>query len=65
MLGERDCSIQRRHQKVLEETPSPGVTAEEIKEIGQISANAISKMKYEGAGTIEFLYEDKNFFLLR
>jgi acetyl-CoA carboxylase biotin carboxylase subunit len=63
-LGERDCSIQRRHQKVLEETPSPGVTAEEIKEIGEISANAISKMKYEGAGTIEFLYEDKNFFFI-
>ena len=63
-LGERDCSIQRRHQKVLEETPSPGVTAKEIKEIGEISANAISKMKYEGAGTIEFLYEDKNFFFI-
>ena len=63
-LGERDCSIQRRHQKVLEETPSPGVSAEEIKEIGEISANAISKMKYEGAGTIEFLYEDKNFFFI-
>ena len=63
-LGERDCSIQRRHQKVLEETPSPGVTAEEIKEIGEISANAISKMRYEGAGTIEFLYEDKNFFFI-
>jgi acetyl-CoA carboxylase biotin carboxylase subunit len=63
-LGERDCSIQRRHQKVLEETPSPGVTAEEIKGIGEISANAISKMRYEGAGTIEFLYEDKNFFFI-
>ena len=63
-LGERDCSIQRRHQKVLEETPSPGVTPEEIREIGAISANAISKMKYEGAGTIEFLYEDKKFFFI-
>ena len=63
-LGERDCSLQRRHQKVLEETPSPGVMAEEIKKIGEISANAISKMKYEGAGTIEFLYEDKKFFFI-
>ena len=63
-LGERDCSLQRRHQKVLEESPSPGVTAEEIKKIGKISANAIGKMKYEGAGTIEYLYEDKNFFFI-
>ncbi len=63
-LGERDCSLQRRHQKVLEETPSPGVMAEEIEKIGEISANAISKMEYEGAGTIEFLYEDKKFFFI-
>ena len=63
-LGERDCSLQRRHQKVLEETPSPGVSAEEIKKIGKISSNAIGKMKYEGAGTIEFLYENNNFFFI-
>ena len=63
-LGERDCSLQRRHQKVLEETPSPGVDAEEIKKIGNICSNAISKMKYEGAGTIEFLYENKEFFFI-
>ena len=61
-LGERDCSLQRRHQKVLEETPSPGVTPEKIKKIGKICSNAISKMKYEGAGTIEFLYENREFF---
>ena len=63
-LGERDCSLQRRHQKVLEETPSPGVSAEEIEKIGEICSNAISEMRYEGAGTIEFLYENKNFFFI-
>ena len=63
-LGERDCSLQRRHQKVLEETPSPGVNPKEIKDIGKICANAISKMEYEGAGTIEFLYENDEFFFI-
>jgi acetyl-CoA carboxylase biotin carboxylase subunit len=63
-LGERDCSLQRRHQKVLEETPSPGVNPREIKKIGKICANAISRMKYEGAGTIEFLYENNEFFFI-
>jgi acetyl-CoA carboxylase biotin carboxylase subunit len=63
-LGERDCSLQRRHQKVLEETPSPGVDPTEIKKIGNICSNAISEMKYEGAGTIEFLYENKEFFFI-
>ncbi len=63
-LGERDCSLQRRHQKVLEETPSPGVNSKEIAKIGSICSNAISKMKYEGAGTIEFLYENKEFFFI-
>lgn len=63
-LGERDCSLQRRHQKVLEETPSPGVDPEEIRKIGSVCSNAIGKMKYEGAGTIEFLYENKEFFFI-
>ncbi len=63
-LGERDCSLQRRHQKVLEETPSPGVTPDEVKKIGKICSDAVSKMKYEGAGTIEFLYENKEFFFI-
>ena len=63
-LGERDCSLQRRHQKVLEETPSPGVALEEIKKIGEICSNAVSKMKYEGAGTVEFLYENSEFFFI-
>ncbi len=63
-LGERDCSLQRRHQKVLEETPSPGVTPDEIKKIGKICSDAVSKMRYEGAGTIEFLYENREFFFI-
>ena len=63
-LGERDCSLQRRHQKILEETPCPGVTREEILKIGKTCALAISKMKYEGAGTIEFLYEKGAFFFI-
>ena len=63
-LGERDCSLQRRHQKVLEETPSPGVTPNEIKKIGKICSDAVGKMKYEGAGTIEFLYENGEFFFI-
>ncbi len=63
-LGERDCSLQRRHQKVLEETPSPGVNPEEIKKIGEICSDAVSKMRYEGAGTIEFLYENNEFFFI-
>ena len=63
-LGERDCSLQRRHQKVLEETPSPGVDPEEITKIGSVCSNAIGKMKYEGAGTIEFLYENGEFFFI-
>ena len=63
-LGERDCSLQRRHQKVLEETPSPGVTPDEVKKIGKICSDAVRKMKYEGAGTIEFLYENREFFFI-
>ncbi len=63
-LGERDCSLQRRHQKVLEETPSPGVTPDEVNKIGEICSDAVSKMKYEGAGTIEFLYENREFFFI-
>src|SRR5690606_17473821 len=56
-LGERDCSLQRRHQKVLEEANSPALTVEQRMEIGEICANAMRKLKYRGAGTIEFLYE--------
>ncbi|WP_127104002.1 acetyl-CoA carboxylase biotin carboxylase subunit [Pararhodobacter zhoushanensis] len=63
-LGERDCSLQRRHQKVLEEAPGPSITPEQRAEIGAICANAIGAMKYSGAGTIEFLYEDGEFYFI-
>ena len=63
-LGERDCSLQRRHQKVFEEAPGPSITAEERARIGGICANAIAEMGYKGAGTVEFLYEDGEFFFI-
>lgn len=63
-LGERDCSLQRRHQKVFEEAPGPSITPEERARIGGICANAIAKMGYKGAGTVEFLYEDGEFFFI-
>ncbi|WGW03800.1 acetyl-CoA carboxylase biotin carboxylase subunit [Tropicibacter oceani] len=63
-LGERDCSLQRRHQKVFEEAPGPSISPEERKRIGDICANAIAKMGYSGAGTIEFLYEDGEFYFI-
>ncbi|MCP5322752.1 MAG: acetyl-CoA carboxylase biotin carboxylase subunit [Candidatus Paracaedibacteraceae bacterium] len=63
-LGERDCSIQRRHQKVLEEAPSPVITPEQRNELGEICANAMRKMNYRGLGTIEFLYENGNFYFI-
>ncbi|GAB5445635.1 acetyl-CoA carboxylase biotin carboxylase subunit [Gymnodinialimonas sp.] len=63
-LGERDCSLQRRHQKVFEEAPGPSITPEMRDHIGMICANAVAEMKYEGAGTIEFLYENGEFFFI-
>jgi acetyl-CoA carboxylase biotin carboxylase subunit len=63
-LGERDCSLQRRHQKVFEEAPGPCITEEERARIGKICADAIGKMGYSGAGTIEFLYEDGEFYFI-
>jgi acetyl-CoA carboxylase biotin carboxylase subunit len=63
-LGERDCSLQRRHQKVWEEAPSPGLNAEERQRIGAVVADAMRKLKYRGAGTVEFLYEDGKFFFI-
>jgi len=63
-LGERDCSLQRRNQKVLEEAPSPTLTDKERSDIGMIVANAIKKIGYRGAGTIEFLYEGGEFFFI-
>ncbi|ACV75087.1 acetyl-CoA carboxylase complex biotin carboxylase subunit [Zymomonas mobilis subsp. mobilis ZM4 = ATCC 31821] len=63
-LGERDCSLQRRHQKVLEEAPSPVISAEQREEMGGIVAKAMSDMQYRGAGTIEFLYENGQFYFI-
>ncbi|MCZ0961674.1 acetyl-CoA carboxylase biotin carboxylase subunit [Paracoccus benzoatiresistens] len=63
-LGERDCSLQRRHQKVLEEAPGPTITPAERARIGQICAEAVAKIGYAGAGTIEFLYEDGEFYFI-
>ena len=63
-LGERDCSLQRRHQKILEEAPSPALNAEQRKKIGETCAKAMQKLKYRGAGTVEFLYEDGEFFFI-
>ncbi|MDF7774639.1 acetyl-CoA carboxylase biotin carboxylase subunit [Sphingomonas sp. AOB5] len=63
-LGERDCSLQRRHQKVLEEAPSPILSAEERERIGGICAKAMADMGYRGAGTIEFLWEDGEFYFI-
>ncbi len=63
-LGERDCSLQRRHQKVLEEAPSPVLSPEERERMGGIVANAMAGMGYRGAGTIEFLWEDGEFYFI-
>ncbi|MDD3287690.1 MAG: acetyl-CoA carboxylase biotin carboxylase subunit [Alphaproteobacteria bacterium] len=63
-FGERDCSIQRRHQKVLEEAPSPGLNACERVKIGELAAKVIQKIGYRGVGTIEFLYENGEFFFI-
>ncbi|HSF95409.1 MAG TPA: acetyl-CoA carboxylase biotin carboxylase subunit [Thermohalobaculum sp.] len=63
-LGERDCSLQRRHQKVLEESPSPVIDAETRAKIGGVCADAIREMGYRGVGTIEFLYENGEFFFI-
>jgi len=63
-LGERDCSLQRRHQKVLEEAPSPVLSSEERDRMGKICADAMAAMGYRGAGTIEFLWENGEFFFI-
>ncbi len=63
-LGERDCSLQRRHQKVLEEAPSPVIGADERARMGGIVAKAMADMHYRGAGTIEFLWEDGEFYFI-
>ncbi|MGC9371052.1 MAG: acetyl-CoA carboxylase biotin carboxylase subunit [Paracoccaceae bacterium] len=63
-LGERDCSLQRRHQKVFEEAPGPAIDAETRARIGQVCADAVARINYIGAGTIEFLYENGEFYFI-
>jgi acetyl-CoA carboxylase biotin carboxylase subunit len=63
-LGERDCSLQRSHQKLLEEAPSPALNAEQRNRLGQVATNAMRKLGYRGAGTLEFLFEDGEFFFI-
>ncbi|HME85169.1 MAG TPA: acetyl-CoA carboxylase biotin carboxylase subunit [Roseiarcus sp.] len=63
-LGERDCSLQRRHQKIWEEGPSPALNAEQREEIGGVVARAVAELGYVGAGTVEFLYEEGKFYFI-
>jgi acetyl-CoA carboxylase biotin carboxylase subunit len=63
-LGERDCSLQRKHQKLLEETPSPALNAAERDTVTTLATAAVAKLGYSGAGTLEFLYEDGQFFFI-
>jgi acetyl-CoA carboxylase, biotin carboxylase subunit len=63
-LGERDCSLQRRHQKILEEANSPALNSEQRNQIGEVCAEAIQGLGYSGVGTIEFLYEDGEFYFI-
>ena len=63
-LGERDCSLQRRNQKIIEEAPSPALNEATRKDIGQVVVNALSKIKYTSQGTVEFLYENGEFYFI-
>jgi acetyl-CoA carboxylase biotin carboxylase subunit len=63
-LGERDCSLQRRHQKVIEEAPAPGITPKQRKMIGDLCISACRDVSYRGAGTLEFLYENNEFYFI-
>ena len=63
-LGDRDCSLQRRHQKVLEEAPAPGISLKSQESIRKTCIQACKNMKYKGAGTLEFLYQDENFYFI-
>jgi acetyl-CoA carboxylase biotin carboxylase subunit len=63
-LGERDCSMQRRHQKVVEEAPAPGISEQQRREVGERCAEACRQIGYRGAGTFEFLYEDGEFYFI-
>lgn len=63
-LGERDCSMQRRHQKIIEEAPAPGITDKQRQQIGEVCAEACRRIGYRGAGTFEFLYENDGFYFI-
>ena len=63
-LGERDCSLQRRHQKILEEAPAQGISSKQREYIGELCVQACKKLKYRGAGTFEFLYENDEFYFI-
>jgi acetyl-CoA carboxylase biotin carboxylase subunit len=63
-LGERDCSLQRHHQKILEETPSPGLDAAARERVAEIAVGALERLGYQSAGTMEFLYQDGEFFFI-
>src|SRR5690606_2890876 len=63
-LGERDCSLQRRHQKVMEESPSPALNASGRDSIGEVVANAMRELRYLGLGTVEFLFENGEFYFI-
>ncbi len=63
-LGERDCSMQRRHQKVIEEAPAPGISEKQRRQIGELCVKACRDIKYRGVGTFEFLYQDKQFYFI-
>ena len=63
-LGERDCSMQRRHQKVIEEAPAPGITEKQRNQIGELCVKACREMRYRGVGTFEFLYENNCFYFI-
>jgi acetyl-CoA carboxylase biotin carboxylase subunit len=63
-VGERDCSLQRAHQKVLEETPSPALNSEERERLGRLAASALRELGYKSTGTLEFLYQDNEFFFI-
>ena len=63
-LGERDCSMQRRHQKVIEEAPAPGITEKQRKRIGERCVKACQEIGYRSAGTFEFLYQDDEFYFI-